>query len=120
MTRSPRYLRNEDGIEVLILARTYRRCSSAERLMARRALDRSELNESKAINEAALEWAVLTITVVIGAAAVVLGFALAYAIAGDERAIPLFIVVVVTIALAGRVARRYAELRRLLAGGAPR
>jgi len=106
--------------KVLILARTYRRCSSAERLMARRALDRSELNESKAINEAALEWAVLSIAVIIGAAAVVLGFALANAIAGDERAIPLFIVGVVTTAMAGRVARRYAELRRLLAGGAPR
>jgi hypothetical protein len=103
--------------KVLILARTYRRCSSAERLMARRALDRSELNGSKAINEAALEWAVLTIAVIIGVAAVVLGFAVANASAGNERAIPLFVVGAVTIAMAGRVVRRYAEFRRLLGRG---
>ncbi len=88
--------------------------------MARRAMTRSEPNESKTINQAALEWAAFTIAVAIGVAAIVLGFALANAIAGNERAIPLFIVGIVTAAMAGRIVRRYAEFRRLLAGGAPR
>jgi hypothetical protein len=81
---------------------------------------RCELNESNAINEAALEWAVLNIVAMIVVAAVVLGIAVANLIAGNERAIPLFIVGAVPIAMAGRIARRYVEFRRLLAGGTPR
>jgi hypothetical protein len=87
--------------------------------MARRVMVRSELSESKAINEAALEWAALTIAALIGLAAVGLGFAVANAIVGNERAIPLFIVGATPIVMAGRIVRRYAEFRRLLAGGTP-
>ena len=88
--------------------------------MARRAMVRSELSESKAINEAALEWARLTIAGLIVVAAVGLGFAVANAAVGNERAIPLFIVGVLPLAMAGQIVRRYAEFRRLLAGGTPR
>lgn len=105
---------------MLVVARNYRRCSSAERLMARRAMAQSELSESKVINEAALEWAALTISATLGVAAVVMGFVVGNAIAGDERAIPLLVVGVLTIAMAGRTFRRYAEFRRLLSSGTPR
>jgi hypothetical protein len=81
---------------------------------------RSEPSESIAINQAALEWAVLTISALIGVAAIVFGFVVANAIAGNERAIPLFIVGVVPIATAGRFLWKYVEFRRLLAGGTPR
>jgi len=107
-------------MKMLVPARSYWHCSSAERLLARRAMVRSEVTESKAINDAALEWAGLTVAVLIGVAAVGFGFAVANTIAGNERAIPLFIVAAVPILLAGRIARRYAEFRRLLAGGTQR
>jgi ABC-type iron transport system FetAB permease component len=80
-------------------------------------LARSELTASKTINEAALEWAALTITGTIVVAVVVMGFVVGNVIAGDERAIPLLIVAVVTIAMAARTFLRYGEFRRHLASG---
>ena len=78
---------------------------------------RSEPNESKAINQAALEWARLNIAVLLGLAAIGLGLAVAGTIAGNERWIPLYIVGAIPIVMAGRIARRYAEFSRLVAAG---
>jgi hypothetical protein len=96
--------------------RSYWRRSSAERLLARRALVRSEPSESRTINEAAEGWAWFAVLLILAMAAVVIGFAVDQALTANQRAIPLLILGAVEIATAGRLTYSWVRFRRRSVG----
>lgn len=91
---------------MLAKVKGYAQSSPTQRAMARRAVARSEVNELEHINEAALGWASLMVTGTLIIAAVVLAFASESALAGSTRAIPLFVIVLIGVISAARLAIR--------------
>lgn len=98
----------------------YRRCSSADRRLARRAAGHGTPSDSDRINEAAAGWAAATATTTSLIAAVLVGFGVYLVVARDPRAIAILLVSVIEVALAVRHAHRYRVFRQLLDSGSRR
>ena len=76
-------------------------------MLARRALRLAQPSPDDGINQAALDWARFTLSVILCIGMAVVGFAIYEASVGSTRAIALFIESVLELSYGGRFARRY-------------